>query len=71
MQSELITTFEYNSVMLGMRQSSEPIKGTFARDIRTQLWRISLDNKSNRRRPQSNLLDSVVKENRYQIVWKG
>jgi len=56
--------------MLGMRQSSEPIKGSFAKDIRMQLWQIAMDNQTCQQPRQSELLDSVTKENRYQVVWK-
>ena len=55
--------------MLGMRQSSEPIKGEFAREIRMQLWRVASGNANAKDKSMADLHSDVKNENRYQVTW--
>lgn len=56
--------------MLGMRQSSEPIKGQFARDIRMQMWRVASGHVNAEDKALAGLHKDVQNEQKYVVTWK-
>lgn len=55
--------------MLGMKQNGMSVKGTFARKIRMQLWRLATGNRNEEDQNMGRLHDVVLKENQYKITW--
>lgn len=55
--------------MLGMRESSSPIGGQIARDIRMQLWRIASDHQNEFDHKMAGLRSDADKNKRYEVVW--
>lgn len=56
-------------IMLGMVQNGMSVKGSFARKIRMQLWRIATGNRNEEDQLMSSLHDDVLKNNQYKITW--
>lgn len=58
-----------NSDMLGMKQNGMSIKGTFARKIRMQLWRLATGNRNEEDQIMGSLHEDVLNGNQYKITW--
>ncbi len=55
--------------MLGMKQNGTSVKGSFARKIRMQLWRLATGNRNEEDEIMGSLHNDVLNDNQYKITW--
>lgn len=57
--------------MLGMKQNGVFVKGSFARNIRLQLWRIATGHPNKEDLAMGSLHEDVLKGKQYEVTWSN